>query len=450
MSLFSSISQYWQSQQQVAADKEIAQLEYDAAMKQIDAQQKANQEQQLFNQKEAEKAYQRGSSAGQLKQLMEAGLSEQQARQIIAAGSTGGYTPAASVNQMSGVDLTAPAHQEAAMVQANADAQKAFTQFNNEVWSNTMAGWIDHAYSNIPNYIDQGVSIGANVLNTSLTASDGGIIGNMQTASLQGQILRNINSLPASARGSYAAFTQYASSSEAPAWMKTADFQNALQSATTSPMAMKSMRNFFDTSNQLLTGDTYFKNLLNESEMKSAAAKIASFKVDQERVATDIALLESDYKIQILPDRYAAILAGFQADLAEMSQKAELWNNDNYKREWLKAQINKEEECAILSKVMSMKHNGEFKYLKDNPEMQQLFAIYRLFDDAGMTDTMFGEVVATIEAYGKTSFDFGVSDIISGIHDWISPPETEAERKKKQGQAEFWQNYYESYHQPHK
>lgn len=449
MGIISSIFNYKSQLAQAQADKEAAQLEHEAAMKQLEEQLKANKQQQEFNKAESELAFQRGSSLGQLQQLMSAGLSEQQARQIIAGGSTGGYTPASSVNQMSGVDYTAPAHAQAAEIQADTNAQVATQQFSGEILNNSTLGWIDHIYSNIPNYIDQAVGIGANVFQSSLTASDGGIIGNMQTASLQGQILRGINDIPAYARGSYAAFCQFASSSEAPAWMQTAQFQQALATATSSPMAMKSMKHLFDTSNQLLTGDIYFENLLNESKMKSSAAKIASFKVDQEKVATDLALLETEYKINILPERYSAILEMFKAEAAEMSTRSDLWNNDDYKKAWLASHLTQEEDAQIIAAVMKMKHTGEFKYLKDNPNMQQLFAVYQLFEDVGMTDTMFGEVIASLEAYGKSAFDFGVSDVLQACYDWIYP-DTDSKKQMKEAKTTFWQKYLEYNHQPHK
>lgn len=84
-----------------------AKAQSEALEKQIEAQKEANAQQQAFMKSESELAYQRNSSKGQLQQLVAAGLSEQQARQVLASsGATGEYTPSESVNQMQGIDYT--------------------------------------------------------------------------------------------------------------------------------------------------------------------------------------------------------------------------------------------------------------------------------------------------------------------------------------------------------
>lgn len=447
MGLINAYFNYKAQQIQSQTDKENAQLQYDAAMQQIDAQKEANAQQQAFNKEEAELAFKRNSSAGQLKQLMDAGLSEMQARQIIAGGSAGSYTAAPSVNQMSGVDYTAPAAAKAASNQADANAAMATNAFTGEAVNFSSLGMIDGLYSGSLDVVKNAPSIAAGVLQTSLTAADGGILGAMSTAPLQGTLMQHINEIPADARGSYAAFCSYVSSAAAPAWCKTADFQHQMQLATSSPMAMRAMRDFFTTDNQLLTGEQYWKQMVSDTEMKSAAAKISSFKVDQEKVATDLSMIESDYKIAILPERYSAMLTSYQQEIAEMSTKRDLWNNVDFKRAYIASKLKNEEDAAILAKVMKMKHQGQFDYLNNNADRSQLFAIYQLFADAGMTDSLFGEVVASIEAYGQTALEFGVTDILKDCKDWIG---TKSNNKKvKSAKSELWLNYLDYHHHPH-
>lgn len=444
MGLLSSLFNYKASLVQSQTDAQNAQLQYDAAKKQLEAQQDANAQQQEYNKSEAELAFARNSSKGQLAQLMDAGLSEQQARQIIAGGSAGSYTAAPSVNQNQGVDYTALASAKAAQNQAAIEPSLAGLQLTNDVLSSGTLGAIDYLFSDAPvDLTKSAIHIGSSVLQSSLTSSDGGIIGSLSSGKLQGYVTQHINDIPASARGSYAAFSAFASSAAAPAWCKTADFQSALQNASANPFGVKSMRNFFDTSNQLLTGDTYFKNLISESECKSSAAKIASFKVDTEKVATDLAIIENDYKLSILPDRYAAMLTSYQSDIASMAVNRDLWENDDYKKAWLASKLTNAEDAAIIAKVMKMKHNGEFKYLNENPDRAQLFGIYQMFDDAGMTDSLFGQVVASIEAYGESALKFGVTDILKDCKDWIDNKSVTKEAKDT-----FWQNYLNFNHQP--
>lgn len=124
--------------------KEQAESNEKIAQQQIDAQQEANLQQQQFESEQAELAYARSqeqsqiefdrtSSLGQLKQLTAAGLSEQQARQVLASkGSTGVYTPAVytpaeSVNQMQGVDYNNLAAAKVQSMQADADYASAWT-----------------------------------------------------------------------------------------------------------------------------------------------------------------------------------------------------------------------------------------------------------------------------------------------------------------------------------
>lgn len=437
------------AQLQAQAQKEAAQLQYDASMQQIEAQKDANAQQQKYNKEEAELAFRRNSSKGQLQQLMDAGLSEQQARQIIAGGSAGSYTAAPSVNQNQGVDYTAPA--SALGNQKIADANAAAT----EVQANANAE-INHAKTQILDWfndsptklLNTGYSISESLINDSLFSENGGYVGNLATGSLQGQVLRHINEIPEESRASFAGFCEFANSAAAPAWCKTADMQNAISSAYSSPMARRAANSFFNTSNQFLTGQALTRSLLSDSQMKSSAAKIASFKVDEESLAFDLAKIENDYKIAILPERYGAMLTSFQSDIAEMATKRDLWENDEYKRAWLASHLTNEEDAAVLATVMKAKHDGQFKYIKDNPDMKQLFAIYQMFDDVGMTDTLFGEVVASIEAYGKSTLNYGVSDILKGIKDWIVPGSSDS-KKAKEAKDKFWIDYLNYNHQPH-
>lgn len=420
------------AQLQANAQQQAAELNYQAALQQIEATRQANAEQQAYNKQEAELAYERNSSAGQLRQLMEAGLTEQQARQVIAAGSTGGYSAAPSVNSMQGVDYTAPANAQGSKILAGANADAAEVQAAADSRINLASTQILDFFNDLPtNILNMGFRVSEGVLMSSLGASDGGYLGNLATGSLQGQILRNINDIPAEARGSYAAFSQWASSAAAPSWAHTAQFQQAMQSASSSPMARKAVNAFFDTSNQFLTGDTYFKALANDASTKESLAKINAFKVDAEKVATDLAVIENDYKISILPDRYAAMLTSYQEQIAQMAASRDLWENENYKKAWLAEKLTNAEDAAVISKVMKMKHNGEFKYLSQDPDRAQLFAIYQLFNDAGMTDSLFGEVVASVEAYGKTALDFGVTDILKECKEWITNKKDDKSREQR-------------------
>lgn len=262
------------------AQSDATKSQSDSVDKQIAAQKEANEQQLAFNKAEAELAFERNSSKGQLAQLLDAGLSEQQARQIIAGGSAGSYTAAPSVNQMQGVDYTA---------KGNLEAQQALNKGNYLAAQNSIipsmvseninsgaisllsdifdADAVKRAYSS-------GWSIGSNILQSSLTASDGGIIGNMTTAPLQGTLLRHINEIPAEARGSYASFCSFASSAAAPAWCKTADFQQMMQLATESPMAQKSIQSFFNTSNQLLTGEKHYEALSMDVKLKQSQERL--------------------------------------------------------------------------------------------------------------------------------------------------------------------------------
>lgn len=404
------------TQAQITADatKSSADLQYEAAMQQIAATIQANKDQQDYNKQEAELAFERNSSLGQLKQLMAAGLSEQQARQIIAGGSAGSYTAAPSVNEMQGVDYGAPAAAQSEKIQADTFVPLAQA----EIVNSSMIGQVYKLFHS-SKLIDAGLNIGANVLGTSMSASDGGIIGNCSTASLQGQILRNINDLSTEAIGSWDGFCSFASSASAPAWMKTADFQNNLQKAFSSPMALKSMRSFFDRKNELLTGRLYWQNDLLENKMKAAANKIASFKVDQEQFRTDLQRIQLDYDIAILPDRYAAMMTTYQEEAAHMAQDRNLWENKEYQKAYIRQKLASTEDAAILCEVMKLKHQGMFDHMNNNPELHNMFAIYQMWSDVGMTDSLFGQVVASIDAVGESSLGFGVGDMLKSVHQWI-------------------------------
>lgn len=397
---------------------EIAKVQAESVDKQIAAQQEANKEQQEYNKAEAELAFKRNSSKGQLQQLMDAGLSAQQARQIIAGGSAGAYTAAPSVNQMSGVDYTAQGAAQGAILGAeSAVAQTPLSQAA-LIWDNSIFGKSLSAFeSGLPN---MALQLTEGAIQSSMSSSDGGLIGMYAAQPLVGEVMSHLSELSPEQRGSYASFCSLASSAAAPAWMKTADFQNVMSSMNKNPYAVKYLKSFFNTSNELLTGDTAMEGKLLDVQMKAAQAKIASFKVDQESIATDIARVESDYQIAILPDRYAAMLTTYQSEVAEMAANRDLWQNDAYKRAYIKEKLKSTEDAALIAEIMTLQHNGAFQHLQDHPEMQQMFGIYQMWNDVGMTDEWFGQLVASIDAAGSATLGFGVADILSGIHNWVT------------------------------
>lgn len=416
MGLFSAYLNYRSSLLQSQTDKENAQLQYDASMKQIEAQKVANAEQQAFNKEEAELAFKRNSSKGQLQQLMDAGLSEMQARQIIAGGSAGSYTAAPSVNQNQGVDYTAPAVAQAAMNQASTDASIAGNQLLGDMVSNSSLGWIDSLYSGINDVIRQSPSIAAGVVSQSLSAADGGVIGNLTTAPLQGTLLKHINELPESARGSYAAFCSYASSASAPAWCKTADFQHQMQLATSSPMAHKALRNFFDTSNQLLTGETAYKaltqNLRNQQSierlnvvtetykarsldlLRSQIAhtdadtdllnqKIESEKLDQRN--TLAACISQEMQNKLFKDQLPYITDATIAELSYMTSEIALKDNWLYEHSdlFLEEMTKTAEGRCAAAALAAMNDEGTLKRIQESSTLEWLVELHNGLKGAG-------------------------------------------------------------------
>lgn len=116
------------AQMEAESNERIAQLQLEGVQKQIDAQLAANKQQQEFNKSEAELAFTRNSFAGQLKQLKDAGLSDQQARQYLLGSTSGEYAAAQSVNQMEGVDFSKPYEVQAQQMRANQEAQSRSLQ----------------------------------------------------------------------------------------------------------------------------------------------------------------------------------------------------------------------------------------------------------------------------------------------------------------------------------
>lgn len=160
------------------AQKEIAELQakYEADAlnyeltfqeRQNELQRQANKEMQEAEFAEAEKAYQRSTYSAQLKQLMDAGYSEQQARQFLmnSNAAAGSYTPANIVNPMQGVDV-------AKMGEMYADS----TRRQGEIETSVMQAEAE-ARARYLNISGEMVSASANEILSAFTSSNGGSLG---------------------------------------------------------------------------------------------------------------------------------------------------------------------------------------------------------------------------------------------------------------------------------
>lgn len=420
---------------QAKTDKENAQLQYDAAMKQIEAQKEANAEQQAFNKQESELAFQRNSSLGQLKQLMAAGLSEAQARQVIAGGSTGAYTAAPSVNQNQGVDYTAPAAAQAAMNQADTNLLNTAYQLGADVVSQGTIGAIDALYSTGPIKIaESGFSIGANILQSSLGASNGGVVGSLTAGRLQSFVAQHINEIPDYARGSYASFCDYANSAAAPGWMKTSDFQQALQSASSNPFGIKSMREFFDTSNQLLTGEQHWKGLVQDVRNKQVKErldiaseaykqrsldllaaqinntdfqsdlleqKIESEKLEQRQILSQC--ISQELQNQLFKDQLPYISDATKAELlavtSEFTAQNECWNSGYFTQTYMDAFEHSLEAKSAAAVLAAMNDQKTKERIEKTPSLAWLVEMHNALKGAG-----FQIVNSTAGAAGAGAF----------------------------------------------
>lgn len=425
---------------QVESNEKIAQLQLEGVEKQIAAQKEANLQEQEYNKQESELAYSRSSFAGQLKQLKDAGLSDQQARQYLLGSNAGAYTPAAAVNQMQGVDLSKPNEVLAQQQQAN---QQALAQQMQSQAS---------AHSFMLEASGQVIAAGLNDLVDSYVDPNGGNLGSIVAApfmrefsSLLSKVDKTkvhnitdleewINSLdPNSDTGKL--FLKFRSSKAfkhlknfAPAIKAANSFMNDIYTANlnSKQMFVKSASEIaLNTANVALTATAESLNRKHEEDINS----MISLRGEQALVFKQQRLSEIEntqlIAQKVLGEKYDALCkkldyerheavfdvqtdaekATFMLQFKEATINAIKYNDPSFIDEFVDMQKQDIKGQYALMCVLECENGAKLKLMKDDPNFMPYIQCHQYMQNAGLQNGVFSNTLQGIKNHMRNRFN---------------------------------------------
>lgn len=339
-------------------------------------------ETRVFNEKQSELAYQRSRPTAQVRELIAAGYSEQQAKQIVAgSGSPAVYTPAAGV---SSTDV--PATMGAAQVSP--------VQFD----QNAFASMFSAFGQNLGAYADD------------LTRDDGGQIGYLQAEPALQVLGEHISDID-----KYALTSPHALMS----WLKTRDKRDKYKwvhenmdifnKVFKNPRALRSLQHHLSLSAQTFTnGDIYKIGSLKVTEQR-----LQNRRLQLENTLTDMSIVEQSLKNSMLAidSEYHGTIA--RADylaaldnISRLETDVMIHNDPRWRMAHIMHMLSDERQSALLatalcydnhSKILSAEQKD--KWLQD-PNNASMHAILSACHDVGLTSNMVGSIASVALALG--------------------------------------------------
>lgn len=436
--LMQGIGQMVSSAISAKSQKEQAESNERIAQQQIDAQKEANAVQQAFEKEEAELAYQRSvqqsntefertSSKGQLKQLMAAGLSLQQARQIIAGnGSTGTYTPAEytaapSVNAMQGVDYSNLAAAKAQGIGAN-----AISAIGAAEGSFNAAGALGSA------------------LVESYTSPNGGSYGTAVAQPLLSFLSKHLDELDTSQVSTFADLKKWSQGlTDSKNSFASEKFKKLLNHVTDFAPAVISTNSFFNTiltsnlsadaqlriNQQRVKVDQAIQNL-NEVQARMAEEEIEYYKSlvglnDADRALKEQQRLSEVQNTNILVQKvlgakYESLMAELNYDVASankeviidrdkrmyLAQTQQFLNdyrknsNEEYVKAWLEAEFSDAKGRYVANLLAACEDNNKLDMMMHNPQLMWITNMYQEINRAGINTGLIGNFLNASAGFG--------------------------------------------------
>lgn len=336
-------------------------------------QQLANQQSMEFQTEQSELAYQRSTIEAQVRQFVNAGFSLQQARQIVAGSSAGSYTPAtATIGSASGVDHSSATSADASVL-------------------NTLLG----AASSAANF---GRNL-ANDISSAVNDPTGGVIGSAMTYDLQGEILKNLDSLPTDAVTSFSGFSRFANSSSAPSWCKELTNSKGWTNAVHSVPGSRALTNFFGTLTEYATGEARLAGLHLSNRRENISIALANEQLTQEQIASARASIQWAYDEPNMQTFSQEKYLMARNTILKMSADNELMSDPTYAAKYIAKNMSDLDQQALYFTALKAIYTGEMSFLND-PNNAAVMGVYQAFNQVGITKNDVGAILATIQASG--------------------------------------------------
>lgn len=384
----------------VSAQQEIAE-------QQIASQEKINKENiklaKEINQSqidESEKAYQRSTIQSQIDQFIAAGLSPQQARQVVLGASPGQYSPAT---------LNVP--------QADASGiNAAYEGMSNAVASANLGS----AFSSV-----------ASDLTNSFNSPDGGSIGAFIGNDAAQFLTEHLHELSPAER-SFFGFMNYLDGDNIPDHFKEFKDSDAWKRVLKSMNARKFINSFFKQSYQF-SADDYSLALAHFNAQDAAIRTNLHYltfdsSVRQAEAQATIAQLDANFKDRVNEASIEAALAKIRSDMEDSNLLYQLRTNPEYRDNYLKNACLDVSLAAVLKTVALHKGNSQLAWIND-PANARFVAIGEMYQNCGLTGTDWMNIIAYADARGMDTSGMidaaqsslqGVSSVAQGAADAVS------------------------------
>lgn len=377
-----------------------------------------------FNAAQADLAYQRSTASSKMSELMAAGLSMQQAKQLIASqGSTSSMTPASGVS----------APQVAPTMQA--------PQIDN-------SGYLQAAQSAGSVFETLGRSLGEGY-----KSEYGGELGLLSSSTAFSSVVDHLNEAPASAFTDIKAFQNYCNSENASEFFKNFGKSDDYKKLIRHPLSMRGfmyqIKQWLSSSAnneqsveannlairmqrmQLIGQDLQNEKILQEifniyfdtqetiENTNNIAASTENIYADVTKKAVETQVLTvqgmraeeelKNYK-KLAPHLLKADIASANAIYEQMTLDTRLYSDPTYRNLYVNSKTN---EVGFLTQMYQYSEylaKGKSDYLNQNPECAAMLSVFSLMSEAGVENTDLFKLVVNY-AGSETLFDNIAKDI---------------------------------------
>lgn len=320
---------------------------------------KANKDTNQMQADEAEKAYQRSRPSNQVADLVDAGLTDQQARQVVAGnGNVASYTPAPAQSPLSGIDIGSPLAALAPMMSQ-----------------------IGQVYQD------------------SYASDTGGLLGSESIAGVSRIITEHLDELPLSASTSLSGFLRFARSADAPDWLKSDEFQKEFNKSVSHSYGIRALQNFFKNSTSLEIGSKEAAAKVLDITSKTLSNRLQEIQIDDAAVNYARNEMKWVYDRENIPAASAADLQLFKNQLEQAVLDSQFLCDPDYRKAYLQSMLVSQQNQALVAQVAKSLSTGQLDYLSD-PDNAFFHAVLSTFRQSGITSTEIGSIVAAAEAAG--------------------------------------------------
>lgn len=391
----------------------------------------------LFAQKQADLAYQRSTPANQIAELVKSGMSYQQAKQIVAGSGQAAQYTAVTPNvatmeaaQMQPYALN-PGHVEPGLLDANAFANA----------SGALGG-----------------SVGA--FADDLARPDGGTFGQMVAAPAVQAICDNMSSIDENDLTSVKALSNWLNSDRSK--MLTDKQRKQVGYALKSFVGSRALLQQLKSYTSSFSDSQHFKSLVEQVKQAQIQTiitdlqrQLAEGQIDLQDLDVEFNNLRNQKQIELQPFEVQSTMQNLLNSFQQASAQTELWSTDKFRKAWLANQLADENVRSLVIMSHEMEANMKNMTLQAANDYQAKhkveFGIYHLFKEAGMTDSMFGQIIAGLTAGSEGKLDpiqwieniLGVvndefnSDTLGAVSSWNYTKDAEIRLKRAKRTGDY-------------